>query len=102
MDMNTNNRGLSTMANGQLERMIDDAAWLTYPLHVLVGIFKMFVFVGLCILAVFISITVWLMHAHDNRAEWTKNFVAQESIYRINFVNKEVADRPVVMKKGTQ
>jgi hypothetical protein len=53
-------------------------------------------------LAVFISITVWLMHAHDNRAEWTKNFVAQESIYRINFVNKEVADRPVVMKKGTQ
>jgi hypothetical protein len=32
MGMNTNNRGLSTVANGQLERMIDDAAWLTYSL----------------------------------------------------------------------
>jgi hypothetical protein len=101
MDMNTNNRGLSTMANGQLERMIDDFAWITYPMHVLVGILKMFVFVGLCILAAFIALTVWLMNAHDNRAEWTKNFVEQESIYRVNFVNKEVADRPVVMKKGT-
>lgn len=42
------------------------------------------------------------MNAHDNRAEWTENFVAQESVYRVNFVNKEIADRPVVVKKGTQ
>ena len=102
MDMNTHNLGLSRTSNTQLERMIDDAAWITYPLHLFVGILKMFAFVGLCILAVFISTTVWLMTAHDNRAEWMKNFVAQESIYRVNFVNKTVADRPVVVKKGTQ
>jgi putative AlgH/UPF0301 family transcriptional regulator len=30
--MANNNLGFSTMATGQLERMIDDAAWLTYPL----------------------------------------------------------------------
>lgn len=52
MDMNTNTMGLSTTATGQANRMISDLAWLTYPLHVLVGIIKMFVFVGLCILAV--------------------------------------------------
>jgi len=55
--MNTNNLGLSSTSTRQLERMIGDAAILTYPLHVLVGILKMFVFVGLCILAVFVSIT---------------------------------------------
>jgi hypothetical protein len=102
MGANTNNLGLSSTSTRQLERIIDDAAWITYPLHVLVGILKMFVFVGLCIVAVFVSTAVWLMTAHDNRAEWTKNFVAQESVYRVNFVNKTVADRPVVVKKGTQ
>ena len=35
MGMNTNNLGLSSTSNTQLERMIDDAAWITYPLHVL-------------------------------------------------------------------
>ena len=69
MDMNTNNLGLSSTSTKQLERMIDDAAWITCPLHLLVGLIKTFVFVGLCILAVFISITVWLMNAHDNEAE---------------------------------
>jgi hypothetical protein len=82
--MNTNNRGLSTMATGQMERMIDDMAWITYPLHLAVGIIKTFVYVGLFILAAFISLTVWLMNAHDNRAEWSKNFVAQESVYRVS------------------
>ena len=50
MDMSTNNRGLSTVANGQLERMIDDAAWITYPLHILVGIIKTFVYSALFVL----------------------------------------------------
>ncbi len=27
--MNTNNRGLSTMAIAQMERMIDDMAWIS-------------------------------------------------------------------------
>ncbi len=91
--------GLSSTSTKQLERMIDDAAWLTYPLHVLVGILKTFVYVGLFILAAFIALTVWLMNAHDNRAEWSKNFVAQESVYRVSFVNK--AAYPVVVKRGT-
>jgi hypothetical protein len=100
MDMNTNNRGLSRTSTKQLKRMIDDAAWITYPLHVLVGILKMFVYVGLCILAVFISITVWLMNAHDNRAEWTKNFATEQSTYRVSFVNKTAY--PTVVKRGTR
>ena len=37
--------GLSSISTKQLERMIDDAAWITYPLHLAVGILKMFVFV---------------------------------------------------------
>jgi hypothetical protein len=100
MGMNTNNLGLSNTSTKQLERMIGDAAILTYPLHVLVGILKMFVFVGLCILAVFISITVWLMNAHANRAEWTKNFATQQSTYRVSFVNKTTY--PVVVKQGSR
>jgi len=98
--MNTNNRGLSTMAAGQMERMIDDMAWITYPLHLAVGIIKTFVYVGLFILAAFISLTVWLMNAHDNRAEWSKNFVAQESVYRVSFASKTTY--PVVVKRGTR
>jgi hypothetical protein len=96
--MNTN--GLSTMATGQMERMIDDMAWITYPLHLAVGIIKTFVYVGLFILAAFISLTVWLMNAHDNRAEWSKNFVAQESVYRVSFASKTIY--PVVAKRGTR
>jgi hypothetical protein len=62
--MNTNNRGLSTMANGQLERMIDDAAWITYPLHLVVGLIKTFVytflFIGLLIFMFFLwMFTEW-------------------------------------------
>ena len=98
--MNTNNRGLSTMATGQMERMIDDMAWITYPLHLAVGIIKTFVYVGLFILAAFISLIVWLMNAHDNRAEWSKNFVAQESVYRVSFASKTTY--PVVVKRGTR
>jgi hypothetical protein len=60
----------------------------------------MFVLVGLCILAVFISITVWLMNAHDNRAEWTKNFATEQSTYRVSFVNKTAY--PTVVKRGSQ
>jgi hypothetical protein len=88
------------MATGQMERMIDDMAWITYPLHLAVGIIKTFVYVGLFILAAFISLTVWLMNAHDNRAEWSKNFVAQESVYRVSFASKTTY--PVVVKRGTR
>jgi len=51
-------------------------------------------------LAVFISITVWLMNARDNRAEWTKNFATEQSTYRVSFVNKTAY--PTVVKRGTR
>ena len=51
-------------------------------------------------LAVFISITVWLMNARDNRAEWTKNFATEQSTYRVSFVNKTAY--PTVVKRGSQ
>ena len=47
--MNTN-LGLSSTSTQQLERMIDDAAWITYPLHMVVGIIKDLVYVLFLIL----------------------------------------------------
>ena len=81
--MNTNKLGLPRTSNTQLERMIDDAAWITYPLHLVVGLLKTFVytllFIGFLILVFF----VWMFTAHDNRAELTKNFVSEQSVYRV-------------------
>ena len=52
--MNTSNLGLSSTSTRQLERMIDDAAWLTYPLHLAAGILKTFVYGFLFIVAIFL------------------------------------------------
>src|ERR1039457_6332751 len=82
MSMNTHNLGLSTMANGQLERMIDDAAWITYPLHLVVGLLKKFVYTMLFISFLVLCFFVWMFTAHDDRAELTKNFINEQSIYR--------------------
>jgi hypothetical protein len=98
MGMNTNNRGLSTMANGQLERMIDDAAWLTYPLHLVVGLLKTFVYTLLFISFLVLVFFVWMFTAHDDRAELTKNFVNEQSIYRVSFVNASAT----VVKQGSE
>jgi hypothetical protein len=96
--MNTNNRGLSTMANGQLERMIDDAAWITYPLHLVVGLLKTFVYTLLFISFLVLVFFVWMFTAHDDRAELTKNFINEQFIYRVSFVNKTTY--PTVAKLG--
>jgi hypothetical protein len=98
MDMITNNLGLSTMATGQMNRMIDDAAWLTYPLHLVAGLLKTLVYTLLFISFLVLVFFVWMFTAHDNRAELTKNFVAEQSIYRGTFANK--AARPTVAKLG--
>jgi hypothetical protein len=98
MGMNTNNLGLSTMANGQLERMIDDAAWITYPLHLVVGLLKTFVYTLLFIGLLIFMFFFWMFTAHDNRAELTTNFVNEQSIYRVTFVNKSTM--PTVAKLG--
>jgi hypothetical protein len=87
MGMNTNNLGLSTVANGQLERMIDDAAWLTYPLHVLVGILRTFVYTFLFIGIMTFAFFIWMFTAHDDRATLTKDFATQENVYHVDPLN---------------
>jgi hypothetical protein len=94
--MNTN-LGLSSTSTRQLERMIDDAAWLTYPLHLAVGIVKDFLFVLFLVSAVIVFMISWMMTAHDNRAELTKNFVAEQTVYRVN-----VADNAVTVHQAGQ
>lgn len=88
--MANNNLGLSTMATGQLERMIDDAAWLTYPLHLAVGIIKTFVYTVLAILCFVFAVGLWMFTAKDNRAELIKDFAKDQSIYRVDLATNAV------------
>jgi len=85
-----NNLGLSTLATGQMERMIDDAAWLTYPLHLAVGIIKTFVYTALAILCFFLAVGIWMFTAKDNRAAQIKDFAANQSIYRVDTATNAV------------
>lgn len=91
--MNTNNLGLSTLATGQLEGMIDDAAWLTYPLHLAVGMIKTFVYTLLAIACFFFAVGIWMFTAKDNRAEQIKDFAANQSIYRVDTATNAVTVR---------
>jgi len=88
--MNTNNLGLSTLATGQMERMIDDAAWITYPLHLAVGIIKTLVYTFLAILCFFLAVGIWMFTAKDNRAELIKDFTKDQSIYRVDTATNAV------------
>src|SRR5271157_5506595 len=102
MDMNTNNLGLSSKSTGQLERMIDDAAWITYPLHVLVGIITSFLFFLFLISAVIVFTIGWIITAHDNRADLTKNFVTEQSVYRVDLAANTFADNAVTVHQAGQ
>ena len=82
--MDTKNLGLSTMATGQLDRMIDDAAWITYPLHLAVGIIKDFFYALFLISAVILAVGVWMFTAHETRADLIAKFRAEQTVYRIN------------------
>ena len=70
--------------------MIDDAAWLTYPLHLAVGILKTFVYGFLFIVAIFLYLGIWMMTAHDSRAEEIKNFASEQTVYRVDLANNSV------------
>jgi len=98
MDMNTNKLGLSRTSNTQLERMIDDAAWITYPLHLVVGLIKTFVYTLLFISFLVMCFFGWMFTAHDERAKLTKDFITQESVFRVSFVNGSEA----VVKQGSE
>ena len=56
--MNTNSLRLSSISTKKLEQMISDAALLTYPLHLLAGLIRTFLytllFIGLLIFMFFI------------------------------------------------
>jgi hypothetical protein len=94
--METNNLRLSTVATGQLERMIDDAAWLTYPLHLAAGIIKTLVCGFLIIVAIFLWLGIWMATAHHKRAEQIKTFVSEQTVYRVDLANNSV----IVAKSG--
>jgi hypothetical protein len=83
--------GLSAKSTRQLERMIDDAAWVTYPLHLLVGIVKTFLFILLLIGAVMLYTGEWMFTAHDDRADLIQNFNREQTIYRVNTANATVS-----------
>jgi hypothetical protein len=100
MDMNTKNLGLSSTSTRQLERMIDDAAWITYPLHLVVGLLKTFVCTLLFVSFLVLCFFAWMFTAHDDRAELTQNFINEQSIYRVSFVNKTTY--PTVVKQGSE
>jgi len=88
--MNNSNLGLSGTSTTQLERMINDAAWLTYPLHLAAGILKTFVYGFLFIVAIFMFLGIWAMTAHDYRAREVKNFASEQTVYRVDLANNAV------------
>jgi hypothetical protein len=89
--MNTNNLGLSTTATRQTERMIDDAAWITYPLHMVVGIIKDFFYALFLISAAILAVGVWMFTAHDTRADLIAKFPAEQTVYRVNPATNAIA-----------
>jgi len=78
---------LSAKATKQLERVIDDVAWITYPLHLAVGVIKTFLLLLLLIGAVMLYVGEWMFTAHDERAELIKDFPTQQTVYRVNTAN---------------
>jgi hypothetical protein len=82
--------GLSARSRGQLERMIDDGAWLMYPLHLAAGVLKTLIYGFLFIVAIFLYFGIWMTTAQDRRAEEIKNFASEQTIYRVDLANNFV------------
>src|ERR1019366_1032684 len=59
---------------------------------------KTFVYTLLVISFVVLCFFAWMFTAHDERAELTKNFVSEQSVYRVSFVNETSA----AVKKGSE
>jgi hypothetical protein len=90
------NLGLSQKSTRQLSRLIDDAAWITYPAHLAVGIVKTFLFILLLIGAVILYTGKWMLTAHDDRADLIQNFSREQTIYRLNSADATIS----VVKAG--
>jgi hypothetical protein len=78
--------------------MIGDLAWLTYPLHILVGILKMFVYTFLAFLLFVFIFFLWMFTAHDQRAELTRDFTTQQTVFRVDPLSNAVT----VQKQGSK
>jgi hypothetical protein len=83
--------------------MIDDAAWVTYPLHLAVGIVKTFLFFLLLIGVVMLYTGEWMFTSHDERAELIKDFPTQETVYRVDLATgaTTVAKQGYLVDKDT-
>ena len=79
--------GLSAKSRTQLERIISDAWWVSYPLHLAIGIVKTFLFILLLIGAVMLYVGDWMLNAHDERSDLIKNFTQEQTIYRVKSAN---------------
>jgi len=86
------------MAAGQMNRMVGDMAWLTYPLHILVGIIKMLVYTALFFLLLIFIFFLWMFTAHDQRAELTRDFTTQQTVFRVDPLSNAVT----VQKQGSK
>lgn len=70
--------------------MANTFEWLLYPLKLIVNMMKTFVYGCLFIVAIFMSIGIWMVTAHDRRADETKNFAAEQTIYRVDLASNKV------------
>lgn len=95
--MANNNLGLSSIATGQLERLIDDLAWITYPIHMVVGIIKSCVYFVFVAAAIALTFAIWVFTAHDNRADLIAKFPVEQTVYQINPATNAIA----VTRAGT-
>ncbi len=85
------------MATGQLDRLIDDLAWITYPIHMVVGIIKSCVYFVFVFAAIVLAFAIWMFTAHDTRADLIAKFPVEQTIYQINPATNDIA----VQRAGT-
>jgi len=67
-------------------------------LHVLVGILKMFVYTFLAFLLFVFIFFLWMFTAHDQRAHLTKDFITQQTVFRVDPLSNAVT----VQKQGSK
>jgi hypothetical protein len=82
---------LSAGSTRQLARMLDDFAFLTYPLHLVVGILKTLLFLLLLVGAIILYLGEWACTARQNRADLIQNFTREQTIYRVNTASGTVS-----------
>src|SRR5271166_530573 len=70
--------------------MANTFEWLLYPLKLIVNVIKSFVYGFLFIVAIFLWLGMWATTARTHRANDIKNFVSEQTIYRVDFASNKV------------